>query len=115
MGVDRDEAFDPSVVGVDPRDFASAREPAVRPKKTWHRRYIRFPWSWMDRLKNIKRGATYRLALLLVYEHWRNGGAVITLPNVALKAEGISRQLKWLALSELEAAGLITIERRPWR
>jgi hypothetical protein len=112
MTEDRDAAFDVAALRIDPPD-PSLRPKAARPKKKWQRRFIKFPWEWADRLKETNRGATYRLALLLVYEHWRTGGRPILLSNTAAKKEGLSRYSKWRALLELEHLGLIVLERRP--
>jgi hypothetical protein len=66
------DPFDLNNLRADPAD------PSLRPKGTttrrkagWQKQFIRFPWSWMDRLRATNRSVTYRLALLLVYEHWR--------------------------------------------
>jgi hypothetical protein len=53
-----------------------------------------YVWVWLMRLK---------------YEH---GSTTFPLPNDRLKRAGISRKTKWKALTKLEAAGLIQIERR---
>jgi hypothetical protein len=85
-----------------------------KPKpKRWRRHYVRFPWEWAERMKAVNRGCTYRLALLLVYEHWRTGGRPIVLSNVGLEQEGLTRKTKWAALKELEQLGLVGVERRP--
>jgi hypothetical protein len=110
------DPFDLNTLRADPAD------PSLRPKGAttrrkagWQKQFIRFPWSWMDRLRATNRSMTYRLALLLVYEHWRTGGRAIALSNTATKREGISSRSKWYALCELEQMGLIAVERRPRR
>jgi hypothetical protein len=99
---------------IDPSDLALASKAKgnakTRPK--WRRRFVRVPWSWIGRLKTAK-GATCRLTLLLIYEHWRNGGQAIRLTNVALAEVGVSRRAKGPALRELERVGLIQVTRRP--
>jgi hypothetical protein len=98
----------------DPFDLANLRvDPTViRPRrKTWHRGYVQFPWSWIDRLQSAQRVSTYRLALLLVYESWRTGRSAVVLSNVFAEAEGLSRRSKWNALAELESLGLVQVER----
>jgi hypothetical protein len=113
MAEDRDDPFDViTALRIDPADV-NLQPKAARPKKRWRRRFIKFPWAWMDRLKAANRGVTYRLALLLAYEHWRTGGRTIVLSNMAVEREGISRRSKWNALREMECMGLITVERRP--
>ena len=82
-----------------------------KPKK-WRREYVQFPWTWIEGLQAAKRVSTYRLALLLVYEHWRMGGRPIVLSNALVVTEGVSRRTKWNALVELEGLGLVRVERR---
>jgi hypothetical protein len=108
---ERDDPFDLDALRIRPADPHLRPRGATR-KRKWQRRFIQFPWSWMDRLEPVRRGATYRLALMLVYEHWRNGGRVVVLSNIAAEKAGISPRLKWRALAELERLGLVTVERR---
>jgi hypothetical protein len=108
------DAFDDiAALRINPADSAwmAAAKPKAKPK--WRRRYIRVPWSWVDRLKSTNRGTTCRLALLLIYESWRSGGRAIRLTNVALAEVGISRRAKGPALEELERFGLIKVARHP--
>jgi len=73
--------------------------------------FVKFPNSWAERLRGARRIATYRIALYLLHQHWKNGGKPITLSNVALEWLGVTRWEKWRALAELERAGLIKIEK----
>jgi len=75
--------------------------------------FIKFPCSWATRLTTARRISTYRIALHLLYQHWRTSGRPSPLSNVALLRAGVSRREKWRALEELESAGLIKVERRP--
>src|SRR5262245_4694524 len=95
---------------VDPADPRGQRRPAKT--KKWRRRYVQFPWTWIERLQSATRVSTYRLALLLVYEHWRTDGQPIVLTNALALAEGVSRRTKWNVLIELEQLGLVRVERR---
>jgi hypothetical protein len=92
-------------------------DPRWQPKpgkgKKWQRQFVQFPWAWIDRLQATNRVSTYRLALLLVYEHWRTGGRQIELTNAQAMAEGVSQRTKWNVLAELESLGLVRVERRP--
>jgi hypothetical protein len=105
------DPFELDTLRVDPARGRFQRKPG-RPKK-WRRHYIQFPWAWAERLQAAKRISTYRLALLLVYEHWRTGGRPIVLSNALVMAEGVSRRTKWNALVELERLGLVRVQRRP--
>jgi hypothetical protein len=106
------DPFDVETLRVDPAS-PKLRPKAARPQKKWRRHFIMFPWTWMDQLKATDRPTTYRLALLLVYEHWRTKGRPIVLSNVVVEREGISSKSKWNALRELEDMGLVVIERQP--
>ena len=63
--------------------------------KKWRGQFVRVPWSWVERLQKAKRVSLSRLALVLVYEHWRTGGRPLVLSNVALQAgntaDGVDR------------------------
>jgi hypothetical protein len=91
----------------------AAKAKPAKEKPKWQRRYVRVPWSWLDRLKTSTRVSTYRLAHHLIYVAWRNGGRPIRLANVALAEDGITRKAKQLALEELEQMGLIKVQRQP--
>jgi hypothetical protein len=70
------------------------------------------PRSWSDRLKGARHASTYKLAVHLLYQHWRTSGQPIALTNVALAGTGVSRRAKWRALRELERLELVEIKRR---
>jgi hypothetical protein len=88
---------------------------AVVPRKIQKRRqhFVKVPWTWIERLSKTGSPNTYRVALHLLYLHWKQGGHAITLANGMLIMEGVSRWAKWRALRELEQLGLINIECRP--
>jgi hypothetical protein len=87
---------------------------AIVPRKIQKRRqqFVMVPWTWIERLVKARYIATYRVALHVLYQHWKRNGQPFTLANGAMVKEGVSRQRKWEALDELEQLGLITIERR---
>jgi hypothetical protein len=86
---------------------------AVVPQKIQKRRqcFVKVPWTWVERL-NGAAGQTYRVALCLLYLHWKGRGEPFKLPNGMLQIDGVSRQAKWKALNDLEQRGLIAVERR---
>jgi hypothetical protein len=85
---------------------------AVVPAKIQKRRkhFIKVPWTWHERLMEHRQTATYKVAAEICYRYWRSNGEPFTLANCDLK--GVSRGQKNRALAELEAFGLITVERR---
>jgi hypothetical protein len=87
---------------------------ATVPFKVRRRRqhFVKVPWTWVERLKEARHIVTYRVALLILYQHWENGGKPFTLSNSAAALVGAGRSTKWRALRELEHLGLIAIGRR---
>jgi hypothetical protein len=87
----------------------------VTPEKIRKRRehFIRVPWTWVEKLAPSRSANTYRVALYLLYMHWKNKEAPFKLANGMLAIDGVTRFSKWRALQELEQAGLIRIEKRP--
>jgi hypothetical protein len=76
--------------------------------------FVKVPLMWKDRLaKAGAHGATYALALHLLYHDWKSNESPIKLSNTALADDGITRWQKWRALRELEQLGLAVVERRP--
>jgi hypothetical protein len=104
------DPFDLGQLRIDPERVAKPAKP-----KKWRRQFVRVPWAWVECLQKAKRVSTYRLALVLVYEHWRTGGRPVALSNVFAHAEGLSRRSKWRAIAELESLGLIRVTRHQRR
>jgi hypothetical protein len=82
--------------------------------RSWRRQFVKVPWTWVERLNGAS-GQTYKVALYLLYLHWKGKGEPIKLANGRLRVDGVSRFSKWRALGDLERRGLIDIERRPRR
>jgi hypothetical protein len=85
----------------------------VVPRQIQKRRahFISIPFAWLERLRGAH-GQTYRLALLLLYRHWKDGGEPIKLANGMLAIDGMPPTSKKRALLDLECRGLVTVERR---
>jgi hypothetical protein len=92
---------------------AATKQEQAQPKGRSREPFTKFPHSWEARLLEAKRITSYRIALHLLYLHWRSAGRPIRLSNVALAGKGVTRQSKWNALRELARLGLIKIEKRP--
>jgi hypothetical protein len=90
----------------------AAPGPVTTNTKQRHQQFVKFPRAWVDRLQRASYTSTYRVALHLLFHHWKSDGCPIRLSNVALAEAGVSRDQKWRALRELECLGLIRIERR---
>jgi hypothetical protein len=89
------------------------RERRITPKKIAKRRlyWVKYPMTWHEPMKDAH-GKTYRVALHLLYLHWKGKGEPIKLANGMLEEDGVSRHAKRRALIYLERRGLITVERR---
>jgi hypothetical protein len=90
------------------------RQVSRMPKKIQKRQqhFVQVPWVWIERLQGAG-GQTYRVALCLLYQHWRGNGGPVRLANGMLGLDGVSRQSKWKALAALERRGLIVVEHQP--
>jgi hypothetical protein len=111
------DALDPANWQLDPATVSAtlaAAPKAVLPKakKKWEKRYTVVPYAWQERLRDCTAISTYRLALYLAYEWWRNGGLRIRLSNAVIAAEGVGRTAKLDSLRELERLGLVQVD---WR
>jgi len=106
-----DDSFDPAKLALS-RGHAQQQQAHV-PRKIRKRRqqFVMVPWSWVEKLEGAA-GQTYRVALVLLYLHWKGDGKPIKLPNGMLQLDGVSRRSKWRALGYFERRGLIMVERR---
>ena len=82
-------------------------------KLGWQRIFTRLPREWELRLLTARRISTYRLAIELLYLHWKGNGKPITVSGKVAEAVKICPRSKWEALAELERLGLIEVDRRP--
>jgi hypothetical protein len=91
-------------------------EPPKRKQKPgWERHYAKVPWAWIKRLHGTS-GSTWELAMLLLYEQWRNGGQPVALSNILARQHAqLSRFAKHRALANLERIGLVEVRRRRGR
>jgi hypothetical protein len=73
--------------------------------------FVKFPNHWRKLLRGAS-GTTYGLAIELLFLKFRNRGLPIILSNQVLGKFKVSRPTKWRAVIDLEARGVISIERR---
>jgi hypothetical protein len=92
--------------------FDEPRSPHKRKQHpTWQRHYIMLPWAWVDRLQKAKGISTWRVAVLLLYEHWRHDSRPVVVSNVLMQDLGVPPRSKTRALVELQALDLIVLDR----
>jgi hypothetical protein len=108
-----DDPFDLEKFRLKPEDVKAYAGKASASHGRRQRQFTIVPHGWSNRLKATRHASTFKLALHLLYQHWKNRRQPIALTNVALTGAGVSRRSKWRALSELERLGLVKVERRP--
>lgn len=112
-GMTKDDDLDLSKFVLPPEMITERR--ITVPRKIRHGHFVKVPCFWIERLARAHYTVTYRVALHLLYQHWKNRGRPISLANGILVMEGVARTTKWRGLRELERLELVTIERRPRR
>jgi hypothetical protein len=94
-------------LAVPPPDGSTAKQSSRQKKSTAP--FVKRPLTWVEGLQKAKHAATHAVADFVLYEWWRKGEPV-TVSNVALPA--MTRWQKARAISELEALGLVKVERQ---
>jgi hypothetical protein len=105
------DPFDPKRLGL-PDDLIQERKVSMSKKeKRRQKNFIIVPGVWREQLTKVKYIATYRVALHILARDFETHGKPFPLSNGALALENVSRWEKPRALAELEAVGLIRVER----
>ena len=73
--------------------------------------FIKKPWVWHERLIGAP-GQTWCLADIVLYIHWKRGGAPFKLARGLRGLGAMPRMTRLRALRDLERRGLVTVERR---
>jgi hypothetical protein len=110
--METDDPFDLEKFRLRPEDLKAYTGKAAAAPRARHQFTI-VPRSWSDRLAAARHVGTYKFALHLLHQYWKNGGRPISLTNTFATNAGVSRRSKWRALGELERLKLIEVERRP--
>ena len=73
--------------------------------------FIKKPWAWHEKLIGAP-GQTWRLADIVLYFHWKRGGAPFNLARGLRGMEAMPRETRLRALRDLERRGLVAVK---WR
>jgi hypothetical protein len=76
-------------------------------------RFAHLPLAWAAKAAAATNTRRALVWIWLVQQARRTGCDAVAMSNEALAEYGVSRKIKALALHQLEAARLVTIERRP--
>jgi hypothetical protein len=91
-------------------------ETVAAPRKVQRQEpFAKVPLTWAASAAKATRTPKALVWVLLLHTAWRTRSATFPLSNVGLAENGVSREIKRRALAEMEAAGLIVVERRPGR
>jgi hypothetical protein len=102
----------------DERMFAEVQRgagKAVAPKRRSKARketFVKVPLWWFEEATRATRSPQAFVAVWLLHLAWKAGSPTFKLSNDKLAERGAERRAKRRALANLEAAGLITVERR---
>ena len=73
--------------------------------------FVKMPLWWAAEATKATRSPATMVLVELLYRSWQAKSLTFSLPNGRLGKNGISRKVKCRVLRDLEAAGLITVER----
>jgi DNA-binding HxlR family transcriptional regulator len=82
----------------------------VKPKKP--EPFVKVPLRWAEAAAKATRTPGMLVLIELLQRSWKARSLTFTLPNRNLTKHGVNRKTKRQKLRDLEAAGLITVERR---
>jgi hypothetical protein len=75
--------------------------------------FVKVPIWWAVEATKATKTPKALVWIRLLHAAWKTKNSSFPLPNGLLAKDGVTRFAKYRALRELEAAGLITVERRP--
>ena|ERR1700724_3745625 len=81
----------------------------VNPKKET---FVKVPLWWIERATYATRAPQAFVCVWLLHLAWKTKSTTFPVPNGLLEARGVDRRMKRRALAALEAAGMITVDRR---
>ena len=73
--------------------------------------YVKVPLWWAEAAAKATRMPGMLVLVELLHRSWKAKSLTFPLPNGRLAKHGVSRETKRKKLRDLEAAGLITVER----
>jgi hypothetical protein len=73
--------------------------------------FVKVPLWWIEQATRATKSPQAFVCVWLLHQAWKARSMTFPLPNVRLTKQGVDRRAKRRALANLEAAGLITVER----
>jgi hypothetical protein len=87
-------------------------ETGIKPKQRQADPFVKVPLRWAAKAAKATKTPKALVWVWLLHTSWKTKRTTFPFPNGKLKGDGVARFTKHRALQELEAAGLITVERR---
>ncbi len=100
-------------IAVETLDTGDVKPSKARRQET--KLFIKVPLRWAVAACEATNTPKALVGLLLLLMSWRARSTSFACPNGLMKRCGISRQVKYRALAEFEAAGLITVQQQRGR
>jgi hypothetical protein len=75
--------------------------------------FVKVPIWWVTEATRLTRTPAALVCIHLLLVSWKTRSTTFPFPNGRLKGSGVSREVKRRVLRDLEAGGLIKVERRP--
>jgi hypothetical protein len=85
---------------------------SAKPRRRQANSFAKVPLAWAAKAAKATRTPQALVWVILLRMAWQAKGLPFPLPNAALARYGVSREVKRRALTALEFAGLIRVERR---
>jgi hypothetical protein len=107
-----DDTFSVEDLELKSEDIEKLKTNEVKRRPRQKRGFVMMTLAWKNQLYKAHYACTFRVGIELHYLNYKSFYKPFVLTNVAAARIGIDRQAKHRALLELEALGLIAIERR---
>lgn len=76
-----------------------------------HKAFAKVPLGWAAKAAKATNTTKAMVWIILLHAAWKANSTSFPLPNGKLKRAGVTRYAKYRTLKELQAGGLITVER----
>jgi hypothetical protein len=85
---------------------------AAQPQRKRAEPFVKLPLSWAAKAAAATKCPKAIVWVWLIHRAWQTKSSTVSVPNGALAKLGVSRNVKRKALQQLEAAGLVAINRQ---
>ena len=96
------------------REFQAFKREVCKPSPARRKKaaFVQVPVWWAEAAARATRTPSFLVCVELLFRAWKTKSMTFALPNGRLAKNGVSREVKRRVLRDLEAAGLIVVDRR---